>query len=570
MLRRYTFKLYPNAAQEAAMREQARLCAVLWNALLEMREDYYRRAKQQGLKKTSLSAFDQGKDLTAMNADPDCAEFKALGRGTQERVADMLDLAMKAFFKRAKAGAGASSGYPRYKSTRHAENIPLREPVKSGWKFEPKGANGECLSGDFSAKKKREHLRKSGASVGSGAEPLQMRGDDRVADFLDGVRVGAEPLQMRGDDRKICVRENNNWRLTLRGVPGAIKARGKFPADPEALKTADVKFYDGAWWFSVCVDVPARMVAGKEKLTVELDLIDSFASVKSASGRCAPGLSDPFYSGRKGEFPNISRAVGDSPCGDPSNEGEAQGIRSGQSATSTCGDPANAGEAQGDSPPSLRTITCGEPANEGKAQVENPPSQRPPACGEPSNEGGAQAMNSFTQADAACGEPSNIGEAQGHGVDAIQSERDRRYKRGSIRWRREKQRIARIKAKQARRTKETLHKWTTAIVREAAELAIIAPPVKDMTKTGRGNERAHGAEVKTVAALNRHVLSMAPASAVQMLEYKAAEAGIACAVERRQDHQIRIGGDLREAAVTAKKARRAVKREAKKLLQAAE
>ena len=161
-----------------------------------------------------------------------------------------------------------------------------------------------------------------------------------------------------------------------------------------------------------------------------------------------------------------------------------------------------------------------------------------------------------------CGEPAN--------ADAIQSERDRRYKRGSIRWRREKQRIARIKAKQARRTKETLHKWTTAIVREAAELAIIAPPVKDMTKTGRGNEKAHGAEVKTIAMLNRHVLSMAPASAVQMLEYKAAEAGIACAVERRQDHQIRIGGELREAAVTAKKARRIVKREAKKLLQAAE
>ena len=517
MLRRYTFKLYPNAAQEAAMREQARLCAVLWNALLEMREDYYRRAKQQGLKKTSLSAFDQGKDLTAMNADPDCAEFKALGRGTQERVADMLDLAMKAFFKRAKAGAGAASGYPRYKSTRHAENIPLREPVKSGWKFEPKGANGECLSGAFSSKKKREHTRKSGVSVGSGAEPLQMRGDDRRFEDESRRRRGADSLQTRGDDRDSIDQRpgfggaeplpsnGNNWRLTLRGVPGAIKARGKFPADPETLKTADVKFYDGAWWFSVCVDVPARMVAGKEKLTVELDLIDSFASVKSASGRCAPGLSDPFYSGSKGEFTNISRAVGESPCGDPANDGGAQ-VQSSALA---------------------RRLTCGDPANDGGAQVEI------------------------------------------HRADAIQSERDRRYKRGSIRWRREKKRIARIKAKQARRTKEALHKWTTAIVREAAELAIIALPVKDMTKTGRGNEKFHGAEVKTVAALNRHVLSMAPASAVQMLEYKAAEAGIACAVERRQDHQIRIGGDLREAAVTVKRAKRVLKRK-QKLLEAAE
>jgi len=58
-------------------------------------------------------------------------------------------------------------------------------------------------------------------------------------------------------------------------------------------------------------------------------------------------------------------------------------------------------------------------------------------------------------------------------------------------------------------------------------LTIIAPPIKDNTKTGRGNEKFHGAEVETIAALNRSVLSMAPAMAIQMLEYKMQEVGAA-------------------------------------------
>src|ERR1700677_4699511 len=69
LLRRYTFKLYPNAAQAAALTEQARMCASLWNALLEMRETHRRRALQRGDKKTSLTAFDQGKDITALRAE---------------------------------------------------------------------------------------------------------------------------------------------------------------------------------------------------------------------------------------------------------------------------------------------------------------------------------------------------------------------------------------------------------------------------------------------------------------------------------------------------------------------
>lgn len=50
ILRRYTFKLYPGAAQTAALGEQSRMMAQLWNALLQRNEDLcgpYRRSKSR-------------------------------------------------------------------------------------------------------------------------------------------------------------------------------------------------------------------------------------------------------------------------------------------------------------------------------------------------------------------------------------------------------------------------------------------------------------------------------------------------------------------------------------------
>lgn len=476
-MRRYTFKLYPSAAQGAALREQARLCAVLWNALLQMREDHYRRAKMRGDKKTSLTAFDQGKDITALNraakTDADLAEWRGLPRGTMERVADMLDLAMKAFFKRAKGGSGAASGYPRYKSTRYAENIPLREPAKSCWKFT--AHSGPACEGEPKGGRVSSHAR------GEEGEVLGLHSVEAASSRARAEEGGEEGPRTVG-----------SWRLTLRGIPGTIKARGKFPVAPIGFKTADVKYHDGAWWFSICVEMPERRAAGAENLRVELDLIDEFAAV-TADGRCVPDLSDPFSNGREGEIPcNV--------------EG-------------------------------LQAICCGDPADAGGAQ-------------------------DICHDDSCCGDPADAGDAQA--ADSLQAARDRRYKRGSIRWRREKARIARIKARKARLTREALHRWTTAIVARARELTIIAPPIKKLTKTGRGSEQFPGAEVATVALLNRHVLAMAPASAVQMLEYKAVEAGIPCNVERREDHQIRIGGDLRAAAVANKRAKRVTKRKERK------
>lgn len=466
LLRRYTFKLYPNAVQEAALAEQARMCAQLWNALLEMRETFYRRAKLRGDKKTSLTAFDQGRDLTELRAA--LPEWRAMPRGTQERVCGDLDLAFKSFFRRAKAGAGAQSGYPRFKSVRRADAIPLREPVKSCWTFENTAHSGparksEPNGGDESSRARGEE--------GTGSERLASRRASSRARGEEGIasRISA-PLT--ASSRARGAGPSGAWRFQMRGIPGAIKARGRFPANPASFKTADIMFRDGAWWLSICVTFDAaRIVAGSEKLTIRLNLIDEFASVEDANGRCAPGLTNPFLTERKGEFATQSKA--------------------------------------------MLGVTCGEPAFVGEAQVVE------------------VAPTTF---------------------DAIQSQTDRRFKKFSIRWTRGRARAARISAKNARRRRDALHRWTSAIIRSASDLTVIAPAIKDAIRSGRGDARFHGAQVETIAALNRRVMEQAPAAAIAMLFYKAEEAGVRCDIFRDASHEITIGRDLRATAIAGRKA----------------
>lgn len=296
------------------------------------------------------------------------------------------------------------------------------------------------------------------------------------------------------------------WRLKMRGVPGTIKARGRFPTDPQSFKTADVMFRDGAWWLSVCVTFETgRIQAGDDKLTIKLNLIDEFASVEGANGRCAPGLTNPFLAGRKGEFTREDKGFSKGPCGEPGF----------------------AGEAQGDFDPRQPLGSCGKPINAGEAQVNRD-------------------CLAFGQSR---GEPVNAG-------DAIQSNADRRYKKFSLRWKRERAKAARLSGKQARQRRDALHRWTTQIVRAAADLTVHAPAIAENIKSGRGNAVAHGAQVATIAALNRHVTGQAPAAAIAMLEYKAAEAGIRCDVIRVANPEIGVGRDLRAAAIAGRKSSR--------------
>jgi hypothetical protein len=238
VLRRYAWRLYPTPEQETIMLEQARMCAGLWNALLDMCERRMRGGVQRHGRSVSFhcaecaraskpgkivlckehnlpSDIAMGYWISDMLAQ--CPEWRALSTWTPRRMATSLFDAFKAFFKRAKAGAGAASGYPRYKSVRHADAIPHR-----------------CLSGCA--------IRKSN-------------------------------------------RHERSWTVGLKGVPGEIWARGRVPGEPHEWMDADVRLVvAGRWEISAAMSLDERRQSRSAlvPMTIRLSLVDGFATVNNA------------------------------------------------------------------------------------------------------------------------------------------------------------------------------------------------------------------------------------------------------------------------------------------------
>lgn len=152
-------------------------------------------------------------------------------------------------------------------------------------------------------------------------------------------------------------------------------------------------------------------------------------------------------------------------------------------------------------------------------------------------------------------------------IDELKSERDRRFPRGSKVAEADKQDlcdlkedISRLSAYIARRRANCLHGLSARIVRRAKIVHITMPPIKASTKTGRGDKKTWGANVKTVAAINRNALSFAPAMLVQMIEYKCAEAGIPCTITK-QPGPLAVGGELVSAGKLLRQTSRIIKKE---------
>lgn len=155
-------------------------------------------------------------------------------------------------------------------------------------------------------------------------------------------------------------------------------------------------------------------------------------------------------------------------------------------------------------------------------------------------------------------------------IDRLKSERDTRWPRGRKLSDDERTDLAEanleissLSAFVARKRRNAIHVWSAGIVARASDLTIIAPPVvRDVVKTPRGDEKRWGAAVETVSGLNRHVLSQAPATAIQLLRYKAEEAGIRCDVVSDDAPKIAVGGDLVTAGKELRRARRQIRRAA--------
>ncbi|MBY0422162.1 MAG: hypothetical protein K2Q06_07655 [Parvularculaceae bacterium] len=111
----------------------------------------------------------------------------------------------------------------------------------------------------------------------------------------------------------------------------------------------------------------------------------------------------------------------------------------------------------------------------------------------------------------------------------------------------------------ARQRKAALHDWTTRVVAAAAAIEAVCPPIREHTKSAKGDFRAHGAAVETVAELNRSTLAQAPALSLAMLEYKAAEAGIAFARVEPDATKLSVGSKLPTSIKAVRKVRRKLK-----------
>jgi hypothetical protein len=150
----------------------------------------------------------------------------------------------------------------------------------------------------------------------------------------------------------------------------------------------------------------------------------------------------------------------------------------------------------------------------------------------------------------------------------MQSDFDLRWPRGK-RWSDEewqerceqKAEIGRLCSRVKRIRANALHVWSKRLVERASILTIYKPAVREHTATPRGDAKEWGAAVKPVSALNRNVLSYAPAMAVQMLEYKAQEIGIPVQVIEDTAPGIAVGQDLSAVTKAVRKARRALRKE---------
>jgi transposase len=135
VMRRYMFKVYPNRAQTAALDSMRELCRQLYNAALEQRETQWRHEVQRHAPKErrGLSFYDQGAAIKIIRRDDPA--FAVIPFDILSDVLRRLDLAFQAFFRRAKAGAGAASGYPRYRGRKHYPGFGLPKHG-AGWRFD--------------------------------------------------------------------------------------------------------------------------------------------------------------------------------------------------------------------------------------------------------------------------------------------------------------------------------------------------------------------------------------------------------------------------------------------------
>jgi putative transposase len=107
MLLTYKYRLNPEKRQHRVLERILEQQRQLYNAALEERIDAWRKSGR------TITEVDQSRSLTVIRADDPA--YAGTQRRIQRETLRRLDRAYKGFFRRAKSGAGASSGFPRFK-----------------------------------------------------------------------------------------------------------------------------------------------------------------------------------------------------------------------------------------------------------------------------------------------------------------------------------------------------------------------------------------------------------------------------------------------------------------------
>lgn len=313
--RRYTFKLYPTAQQREQLAEQCRMMAALWNACLQRQEDTRRRWltgvrvdasdwpergkalaeriwRDGRAHRQHLSGFELGNEISALYDA--CPEWRALSTWSARRVADALTKAFEAFFRRAKAGAGAQSGYPKYRSVARADWLPHRgvsgcklervPGTKRDWCLNLKGIDGSIFCKgklpDVPGTKHGRYSNRSGfggddVSIG---QPTRREARDVLAHRnltqqdtagriscaetpdSPGQSEGLDLLRQQADARRRIADEVEG--VDVAPVRQAADTLDVFVANspaPPVFADMDIRRdAAGTWWVSVCVDMPER------------------------------------------------------------------------------------------------------------------------------------------------------------------------------------------------------------------------------------------------------------------------------------------------------------------------
>ncbi|MDA8093850.1 MAG: transposase [Betaproteobacteria bacterium] len=160
VLRKVTFRLYPNVAQSERLGELLGLHQRLYNTALEERINAY---KETG-KSPGYNA--QAKSLTQWRSS--CPALANVNAQSQQNTLKRLDLAYQAFFRRVKAGE--TPGFPRFK--------PLQR--YSGWGYNTHGDGWRLHAGEGM---KHGQVRLSGVGM------VKMRGKARTPGVIKTAEV---------------------------------------------------------------------------------------------------------------------------------------------------------------------------------------------------------------------------------------------------------------------------------------------------------------------------------------------------------------------------------------------